>query len=114
MPSHDGSASGAPILEEFLQLDPENVPPAVGDLLAVFREPVDSYEQGDEPISRSGRHGHLTEIMTRQQQPSGRSSCPRSGAYKDLTERLTLEVAERASRTQPPRSRRPDSNGRIC
>ena len=56
--------SGGPILEEFLQLDPESVPPAVGNLLAVFREPVDSYEQlGDEAISPQAVRAIVTEIV---------------------------------------------------
>jgi hypothetical protein len=86
--------SGAPILEEFLQLDPENVPPAVGNLLAVFREPVDSYEQlGDEAISPQAVRAIVTEIVSRQR-TEREVFVSALGAYKDLTERLAVEVAD--------------------
>jgi hypothetical protein len=85
---------GAPILEEFLQLDPENVPPGVGNLLAVFREPVDSYEQlGDEAISPQAVKAIVTEIVTRQRTERG-VFVSALGAYRDLTERLATEVAD--------------------
>jgi hypothetical protein len=85
---------GAPILEEFLQLDPESVPPAVGSLLAVFREPVDSYEQlGDEAISPQAVRAIVTEIVTRQR-TEREVFVSALGAYKDLTERLAVEVAD--------------------
>jgi hypothetical protein len=85
---------GGPILEEFLQLDPESVPPAVGNLLAVFREPVDSYEQlGDEAISPQAVRAIVTEIVTRQR-TEREVFVSALGAYKDLTERLAVEVAD--------------------
>ena len=85
---------GSPILEEFLQLDPESVPPAVGNLLAVFREPVDSYEQlGDEAISPQAVRAIVTEIVTRQR-TEREVFVSALGAYKDLTERLTVEVTD--------------------
>ena len=88
---------GAPILEEFLQLDPENVPPAVGNLLAVFREPVDSYEPlGDEAISPQAVRAIVTEIVTRQR-TEREVFVSALGAYKDLTERLAMEVADARS-----------------
>jgi hypothetical protein len=89
--------NGAPILEEFLQLDPEKVPPAVGNLLAVFREPVDSYEQlGDEAISAQAVRAIVTEIVTRQR-TEREVFVAALGAYKDLTERLAVEVADARS-----------------
>jgi hypothetical protein len=88
---------GAPILEEFLLLDPENVPPAVGNLLAVFREPIDSYEQlGDEAISAQAVRAIVTEIVTRQR-TEREVFVSALGAYKDLTERLAMEVADARS-----------------
>jgi hypothetical protein len=88
---------GAPILEEFLLLDPENVPPAVGNLLAVFREPIDSYEQlGDEAISAQAVRAIVTEIVTRQR-TEREVFVAALGAYKDLTERLAVEVADARS-----------------
>jgi hypothetical protein len=89
--------NGTPILEEFLQLDPEKVPPAVGSLLAVFREPVDSYEQlGDEAISAQAVRAIVTEIVTRQR-TEREVFVTALGAYKDLTERLTMEVSDARS-----------------
>ena len=98
MPSQSRIRSiGAPILEEFLQLDPENVPPAVGNLLAVFREPVDSYEQlGDEAISPQAVRAIVTEIVTRQR-TEREVFVSALGAYKDLTDRLAVEVADARS-----------------
>ena len=88
---------GAPILEEFLQLDPENVPPAVGNLLAVFREPVDSYEQlGDEAISPQAVRAIVTEIVTRQR-TEREVFVSALGAYKDLTDRLAMEATDARS-----------------
>ena len=89
--------NGAPILEEFLQLDPESVPPAVGNLLTVFREPIDSYEQlGDEAISPQAVRAIVTEIVTRQR-TEREVFVAALGAYRDLTERLSVEVADARS-----------------
>lgn len=89
--------NGAPILEEFLQLDPESVPPAVGNLLSVFREPIDSYEQlGDEAISPQAVRAIVTEIVTRQR-TEREVFVAALGAYRDLTERLSVEVADARS-----------------
>ncbi len=87
----------APILEEFFRLNPENVPPAVGNLLAVFSEPVEDYrELGDEAISPEAVRGILTELVERQH-TERRVFLSALGAYKDLTDRLAVEVADSRS-----------------
>jgi hypothetical protein len=60
----------------------------------VFREPVDSYEQlGDEAISPQAVRAIVTEIVTRQR-TEREVFVSALGAYKDLTERLAVEVAD--------------------
>jgi len=92
-----GSQSDAPDLEEFLQLDPASVPPAVGSLLAVFREPVGSYELlGEEAIPPHAVRAIVTEMVERQQ-TEREVFLSALRAYKELSERLGLEVAQTRS-----------------
>ena len=92
-----GSQSDAPDLEEFLQLDPASVPPAVGSLLAVFREPVGTYELlGEEAIPPHAVRAIVTEMVERQQ-TEREVFLSALRAYKELSERLGLEVAQTRS-----------------
>jgi len=92
-----GSQSDAPDLEEFLQLDPASVPPAVGSLLSVFREPVGSYELlGEEAIPPHAVRAIVTEMVERQQ-TEREVFLSALRAYKELSERLGLEVAQTRS-----------------
>jgi hypothetical protein len=81
-----------PILEEFLRLDPESVPQAVGNLLAVMREHADSLDAvGDELLSPQTVRAIVTGLVTRQQ-AEREVFLSALGAYKDLADRLALEV----------------------
>ena len=92
-----GSQSDATDLEEFLQLDPASVPPAVGSLLAVFREPVGTYELlGEEAIPPHAVRAIVTEMVERQQ-TEREVFLSALRAYKELSERLGLEVAQTRS-----------------
>ncbi|HEX4433717.1 MAG TPA: hypothetical protein VH012_02740 [Acidimicrobiales bacterium] len=84
----------APILEEFLRLDPESVPPAVGNLLAVIRQPADSLDAlGDDMLSPQTVRAIVTGLVTRQQ-AEREVFLSALGAYKDLADRLALEAAD--------------------
>jgi hypothetical protein len=87
----------SPILQELLQLDPEKVPPGVGSLLAVFSQPPESSEQLDEEaISPQVVRAILTELVARRQTERD-VFLSALDAYKDLTERLAVEVADARS-----------------
>jgi len=89
-----GPQSDVPTLDEFLQLDPASVPPAVGSLLAVFREPVGSYELlGEEAIPPHAVRAIVAELVERQHTERD-VFLSALRAYKELSERLGLEVAE--------------------
>jgi hypothetical protein len=88
----------APILEEFLRLDPESVPPAVGNLLAVIREPSDSLDAlGDEMLSPQTVRAIVAGLVTRQQ-AEREVFLSALGAYKDLADRLAVDVADTRDR----------------
>lgn len=92
-----GPQSDASNLDEFLQLDPANVPPAVGSLLAVFREPVGSYElPGEEAVPPHAVRAIVAELVERQH-TEREVFLSALQAYKELSERLGLEVAEARS-----------------
>jgi hypothetical protein len=84
----------APILEEFLRLDPESVPPAMGNLLEVIRAPADSLDAlNDEVLSPQAVRALVAGLVTRQQ-AEREIFLSALGAYKDLADRLALEVAD--------------------
>jgi hypothetical protein len=87
----------APGLEELFSLNPENVPPAVGNLLAVFREPVELFEQlGDEANSPQAIRAVVTGLVERQH-AEREVFLSALSAYKDLTDRLAGELVEARS-----------------
>jgi hypothetical protein len=87
----------SPVLQELLQLDPAKVPPGIGSLLAVFSQPAESYEQlGEEAISPQVVRAIVTELVTRRQ-TEREVFLSALSAYKDLTERLAVEVADARS-----------------
>jgi hypothetical protein len=84
----------SPILQELLQLDPDKVPPGVGSLLAVFSQPAETSEQlPEEPISPQAVRAIVTELVARRQSERDVFTAALD-AYKDLTERLAVEVAD--------------------
>jgi hypothetical protein len=101
-PSGEAVAQSNPLadaagLEELFSLNPENVPPAVGNLLAVFREPVELFEQlGDEANSPQAIRAVVTGLVERQH-AEREVFLSALSAYKDLTDRLAGELVEARS-----------------
>jgi hypothetical protein len=86
-----------PIVEELFGGNPDNVPPAVGNLLAVFREPVEHYEPlGDEDISPHAVRAIVTGLVERQR-TEREVFLSALSAYKDLTDRLAVEAGDARS-----------------
>jgi hypothetical protein len=87
----------SPILQELLQLDPEKVPPEMAGLLAMISQPAETHELlGQEPIPLGVVKSIVSELMTRRQSER-EVFLSAIDAYRDLTERITLELADARS-----------------
>lgn len=75
----------------------QNVPSAVGRLLTLFGEPVETYEHsGDESVSPLAVRAIVANLIERQH-TEREAFLSALRAYKDLTARLTIDVAEARS-----------------